>query len=78
MGGNRKHGFRRGNANGRNGYPAAPWFCAGCRKHHAGRTGGTVGLDGVKLCERQYIKCLEAELSAKRVAALSAWAGAHD
>jgi hypothetical protein len=32
MAGNRKHGFRRGNASGRNG--AGQWYCDGCGKLH--------------------------------------------
>jgi len=56
MGGNRKHGFMRGNASGRNGtaWPA-PWFCDGCKRDHGGRTFKN-GLKGSVYCDRQYFK----------------------
>ncbi len=56
MGGNRKHGFMRGNANGRNGSSKKPpWHCAGCNKNHQGSTFRTL-LDGSDYCERTYYK----------------------
>ena len=47
MAGNRKHGFLRGNAKGRNGSNTpAPWHCAGCGRQHGGRVTRT-GLAGM-------------------------------
>jgi hypothetical protein len=56
MGGNRKHGFRRGNANGRNGNHAKDWFCDGCQKMHGYKITAWGTLDGRKLCSRQSEK----------------------
>ena len=56
MGGNRKHGFRRGNANGRTKpYWVRPFFCAGCGKMHGERVERT-GIAGKLFCERTYYK----------------------
>lgn len=57
MAGNRKHGFRRGNASGRR--PAfweQPWFCHGCNKMHPYNRFRNGTLDGRNLCDRQYNK----------------------
>ena len=60
MGGNRKHGYRRGNANGRNGSNTKPdWFCNGCQRYHKDKTMRTRALDGYDYCDRQYYKFLE-------------------
>jgi len=56
MGGNRKHGFMRGSAAGRNGARMPqPWFCDGCQKEH-GRSVFKTGLNGSIYCDRQYFK----------------------
>ncbi len=53
MGGNRRHGFARGNASGRNGQTHAPrWFCCGCQCEHGGQVLRTV-LYGLTYCERR-------------------------
>jgi hypothetical protein len=55
MAGNRRHGFLRGNANGRNGSSTpAPWHCAGCGRLHGGRVTRT-GLAGHDYCDRTYL-----------------------
>ena len=67
MGGNRKHGFRRGNANGRNGSGVSPkWFCQGCGKMHGGQVSRTRMLDGFDYCDRQYFKRKEAEFAERK------------
>ena len=50
MGGNRKHGFRRGNASGRNG--AGQWYCNGCEKMHPYARFRNGTLDGRSYCDR--------------------------
>ena len=55
MGGNRKHGFLRGNANGRNGlFMPKPFFCHGCNKIHCRTVERTIGLDNLIYCDRYY------------------------
>lgn len=59
MAGNRKHGFMRGNANGRRpAYWQRRFFCAGCQKEHGPNTERTGFFDepGVLYCERAYEK----------------------
>ena len=56
MAGNRKHGFRRGNANGRNGNHPQKWFCDGCQREHGYKVTAWGTLEGKKLCARQYDK----------------------
>lgn len=66
MGDNRIHGFRRGNANGRNGSGTPQkWFCHGCQKEHGGSVSRNKMLDGFDYCDRQYYKRKEAEFSSK-------------
>ena len=49
MGGNRKHGFMRGNRAGRNGFSLSEaHFCDGCQRTH-----------GKNYCERTYYKARE-------------------
>ncbi len=56
MAGNRKLGYLRGNASGRNGSNTPPkWFCAGCIKNHGGRVFKT-GYKGNLYCDRSYLK----------------------
>lgn len=65
MAGNRKHGFMRGNANGRNGSLFVPkWFCSGCEKEHGGRVSRNKMLDGFDYCDRQYYRRKELEFAA--------------
>jgi len=54
MAGNRKHGFMRGNAAGRNGSGNEQWFCHGCQKKHAARTMRNKMLDGFDYCDKMY------------------------
>ena len=64
MGGNRKYGFRRGNANGRNGSSVSPaWFCAGCQKQHKGTTFRTRALNGLDYCELTYYEATKKEVN---------------
>lgn len=58
MAGNIKHGFRRGNANGRNGSSTPlKWFCSGCSRLHGGRVSRNRLLsDGLDYCDRKYYK----------------------
>ena len=70
MAGNRKHGFLRGNANGRNGSAAsAAWFCSGCARDHGGRVERT-GYRGGDYCDRTYLQLTEKEFAAQRQAIL--------
>ena len=59
MAGNRKHGFRRGNANGRNGNHPSNWFCDGCQREHGYKVASWGTLDGKRLCSRQYEKAAQ-------------------
>ena len=70
MGGNRKHGYARGNRNGRNGrtYPD-PWQCEGCGRVHHGRVFRTE-IDGLSYCESHASRIEEARFQARRQAAL--------
>jgi len=64
MSGNRKHGFMRGNAAGRNGSGTPDkWFCQGCKKMHTGRTMRTRMLDGFDYCDREYYRLKELEMA---------------
>lgn len=55
MGGNRKHGFMRGNASGRNGFGTPKkWFCTGCEREHGGRVNRTK-LGEADYCDRKYL-----------------------
>lgn len=58
MAGNRKHGFLRGNASGRNGAGPKAWHCAGCDKEHGARTEKTF-MAGNAYCDRTYLKLKE-------------------
>ena len=51
MGGNRKHGFRRGN---RGGFKPQPVYCYGCGKLHRPRTDMIEDLDGKTYCDRTF------------------------
>jgi len=63
MGGNKKHGFMRGNANGRNGTNTPiPWFCTGCNKEHGGRVFRT-GYKQNLYCDLTYFKLKSQEAS---------------
>ena len=65
MAGNRKSGFLRGNAAGRNGSKTpGNWFCVGCAKDLGGRTERT-GYLGNLYCSRTYIKAKEAQFEAE-------------
>ena len=56
MSGNRKHGFMRGNANGRKRASwLNSWYCDGCKREH-GHQVFKNGLNGLLLCDRQYYK----------------------
>jgi len=55
MAGNKKHGYLRGNANGRNGSSHVNnWFCNGCQKTHTGKTFRNKMLDGFDYCDKEY------------------------
>lgn len=55
MGGNRTHGYRRGNAAGRNGgNRPSDWWCAGCERFHGGRVSRTL-YRGYDYCDRKYL-----------------------
>ncbi len=62
MGGNRKHGYRRGN---RGGFKGEPWFCDGCKKLHVYTRFRNGTLDGCSLCDRRYNR--ESEATAARL-----------
>ncbi len=73
MGGNRKHGFARGNANGRNGHPSEyKWVCAGCQREHGGTVCSTV-IYGLAYCNRQANR-IEVARSKRRLDAILAFA----
>lgn len=73
MGGNRKHGFARGNASGRNGHPnESKWFCEGCQREHGGTVCSTV-IYGRVYCDRQANR-IETARSQRRLDALLAFA----
>lgn len=55
MGGNRKHGFRRGNGGSP---PLQSWFCDGYQKYHPGNRSRNGTLDHKDLCDRQYYKMI--------------------
>jgi hypothetical protein len=59
MAGNRKYGFRRGNASGRNGNHPSNWFCDGCQREHGYKVASWGTLDGKRLCSRQYEKAAQ-------------------
>lgn len=63
MGGNRKHGFLRGN---RGGVKPDAWFCDACQKKHEARRSRNGTLDGRSLCDRTYYKEAAAKLTADR------------
>lgn len=68
MAGNQKHGFMRGNANGRNGSNTpVSWLCFGCDKHHGGRVSRTL-MAGHDYCDRSYIVAKERQFAAVRAA----------
>ena len=56
MAGNRKHGYRRGNASGRNGNHPSNWYCDGCQREHGYKVTSWGTLDKKRLCSRQYEK----------------------
>lgn len=62
MAGNRKHGFMRGSASGRNGNGPKAWHCAGCNKEHGARVSRTL-LAGSDYCDRAYLKIKEAQFA---------------
>jgi hypothetical protein len=62
MGGNRKHGFMRGN---RGGFKPVSWYCDGCGKFHAGTRSRNGTLDGRSLCDRLYYREVNARLEAE-------------
>lgn len=53
MGGNRKHGYARGNRSGRNSttYPP-PWYCIGCERTHGSKVFRNV-IHGENYCDRK-------------------------
>jgi hypothetical protein len=54
MSGNKKHGYRRGNASGRRkSILDADWFCDGCRKTHRHQVERN-GNGGKSFCNRTY------------------------
>jgi hypothetical protein len=62
MGGNRKHGFLRGNRNGRNGSNTPrSWYCTGCETSHVGTTERTGIYQVGDFCNKTYFKRKEAE-----------------
>lgn len=67
MAGNRKHGFMRGNASGRNGNSPKAWSCAGCNKEHGARTNRTL-MKGDFFCDRTYLALKEMEFQQEREA----------
>jgi hypothetical protein len=64
MGGNRKHGFARGSASGRNGVEywcfTKKWHCDVCDKEHGAKVERT-GYRGKIMCDRQYFKLKKEE-----------------
>lgn len=67
MAGNRKHGFMRGNANGRNGTNSQKrWYCGGCSREHGGRVDKTL-MRGIDYCDRTYLAKKEHEWEVVRV-----------
>lgn len=61
MGGNRKHGFMRGNKAGRNGVgQQSSFFCDACNKTHGPKVERTGIVDNLSnkaiVCERMYLK----------------------
>jgi len=63
MGGNRKHGFMRGNASGRTyDHRFRKFFCNGCQKEHGRRVERWQMTDGAMLCNRQYNARLDREM----------------
>jgi len=75
MGGNRRHGYARGNGGGAK---PEPWFCDACQKQHAGRRSRNGTLDGRSLCDRAYYKQANAKLAADRKRAALPAANAED
>ncbi len=69
MGGNRKSGFLRGNANGRNASSTPRQrFCTGCQKVHGGRIERT-GVYGLgEYCNRTYFELKETQFAAEALA----------
>ncbi len=67
MGGNRKQGFLRANASGRNGTAPKPWYCTGCNKDHGGRTNRTL-MAGEDYCDRTYLALKEKQFAIERAA----------
>lgn len=56
MAGNKKHGYRRGNASGRTkSIKHNDWFCNGCKKSHAYGTFRN-GLNGFSYYDKEYFK----------------------
>lgn len=65
MAGNRKNGYLRGNASGRNGSNTpTKWFCGGCNREHGGKTNRTL-MRGVDYCDRTYFALKEVEFNTK-------------
>jgi hypothetical protein len=52
MGGNRKHGYARGN---RGGFRGSPWFCEGCQKEHPYRRERN-GYNGKSWCDMTFYR----------------------
>lgn len=65
MGGNRKHGFMRGNASGRNGSGPKGFYCEVCKKDH-GKTVFKNKYQGQIMCDRQYFKLKEIEFQQRQ------------
>jgi hypothetical protein len=75
MAGNRKYGFLRGNAGGRNGSRTlVSWQCFGCDKQHAGRTNRTL-MGGKDYCDKKYFAIKEAQFLAERESRKTIFAG---
>lgn len=67
MSGNRKHGFMRGNAAGRNGVGSKKGFyCEVCQKDH-GLSVDRTKYQGRMMCDRQYYKLKEAEFKLQKL-----------
>lgn len=64
MSGNRRHGYRRGNASGRNGNSPRPWYCTGCERLHGGRVSRTL-LRGFDYCDRTYLRVKQRQFDAE-------------
>lgn len=69
MGGNRKHGFMRGNNAGRNGVgQQASFFCDACNKTHGPKVERTGIVDNISnsaiVCDRMYLKYAESRQKA--------------